>query len=200
MSPNSTRKVADSPPAFTLIEIMVVVAIMGLILTMGVPIVYKIWHQAPMSQAIRDLTDICKTARREAITQGRQVDLVFHPREGRAEVAAGITPKSSPAADLPPGAPLQLPPPPAPQGPSATAFSTPHSAKLSDKILIEMLDINKLRHEFRDDDVARIRFFPNGTCDELTLILVSDRGERREISLEVTTAMPSVESDPMKFR
>src|SRR5262249_11217045 len=41
--------------AFTLIEIMVVVAIMGVVLTMGVPIVYKAWHKAPMSKAISDI-------------------------------------------------------------------------------------------------------------------------------------------------
>jgi hypothetical protein len=63
-----------------------------------------------------------------------------------------------------------------------------------------MLDINKLRHDFLNDESARVRFLPNGTCDELTLILLSDRGERREIMLEITTGLATVESDPLKFR
>ena len=44
------------------------------------------------------------------------------------------------------------------------------------------------------------RFFPNGTCDELTLILLSEKGERCEILLEVTTGLADVEWDPNKFR
>ena len=66
--------------AFTLIEIMIVVGIMGIALTLGVPIVYKVWHRTPMVQAIRDFTMICGNARSQAILQGRPVDLVLHPR------------------------------------------------------------------------------------------------------------------------
>jgi hypothetical protein len=80
--------------------------------------------------------------------------------------------------------------------PSGAGLST----RLPDKVLIELMDINKLPHEFRDDDNARVRFFPNGTCDELTLVLVSDQNERREITLEVTTALANVESNPTRFR
>jgi type II secretory pathway pseudopilin PulG len=175
---------------------MIVVAIMGVVLTMGVPIVYKIRHRAPMSQAVADIVEVCSHARALAILQGRQVDVVFHPREGRFEVAAAPAP---PASVLPtPSAPIS----PAP-GPSANATSVPGaglSARLSDRVLIELMDINKLPHEFREDDVAHVRFYPNGTCDELTLVLVSDKNERREITLEVTTSLASVESDPRRFR
>jgi hypothetical protein len=66
-------------------------------------------------------------------------------------------------------------------------------------VIIELLDINKLGHEFRDDDFARVRFFPNGTCDELALVLLGEGGERREITLEVTTGLAGVESDVRKF-
>jgi hypothetical protein len=58
-----------------------------------------------------------------------------------------------------------------------------------------MLDINKWKHDFRDDELARVRFFPNGTSDELTLILSSDHGEQRGIVLEVTTGLASVLSE-----
>lgn len=64
--------------------------------------------------------------------------------------------------------------------------------------LIEMLDVN-LR-EYKDADVARVRFFPNGRCDEMTLIVQSDRGEWRKISLEITTGMATIDSDPNKWR
>jgi hypothetical protein len=169
---------------------------MGVVLTMGVPIVYKAWHKAPMSKAISDIVEVCSHARALAIMQGKEVDVVFHPREGRFEV-------SSPAASAqaqpgtPPG---QIPPAPAFPTNSVPSSGSGLSAQLSEKILIEMMDINKLPHEFRDDEVARVRFFPNGTCDELTLILVSDQNERREITLEITTGLANVESDPRRFK
>jgi hypothetical protein len=34
-----------------------------------------------------------------------------------------------------------------------------------------------------------VRFYPNGTCDELTLILASDKGEWKKITTEVTTGI-----------
>ena len=178
--------------AFTLIEIMLVVGIMGIVLTMGVPMVYKIWHRAPMIQAVRDVVEVCSNARRMAIMQGREVDVIFHPREGRLEVGSSTTnavPQPTPSSPSP--APSVNAPAPAGAG---------LSAHLSERVMIELMDINKLPHEFRDDDVAHVRFFPNGTCDELTLILVSDQNERREITLEITTGLANVESDPRRFR
>ena len=79
--------------AFTLIELMIVVGIMGIILAMGVPLVYKIWHKAPMQQAVKDVIEVCSHARALAIMQGHEVDVIFHPREGRLEV--GSTPAAS---------------------------------------------------------------------------------------------------------
>jgi prepilin-type N-terminal cleavage/methylation domain-containing protein len=184
--PGSTRNDAFG---FTLIEIMIVVAIMGIVLTMGVPIVYKAWHKAPMSQAISDVIEVCSHARALAIMQGKEVDVMFHPREGRLEVAATRTPASH-TATAASAAPLSL----------APVSGSGLSGHFSEKVLIELMDINKLPHEFRDDDFARVRFFPNGTCDELTLILVSDQMERREITLEITTGLASVESDPRRFK
>jgi hypothetical protein len=52
-----------------------------------------------------------------------------------------------------------------------------------------MLDINLL--EYKDSDEARVRFFPNGTSDEMTLVLQSG-DDYRKITLEVTTALTSV--------
>jgi hypothetical protein len=64
--------------------------------------------------------------------------------------------------------------------------------------MIEMLDVNLV--EYKDAEVVRVNFYPNGTCDEMTLILVSDRNEWRKISLEVTTSIVSVDADPNNWR
>jgi type II secretory pathway pseudopilin PulG len=171
---------------------MVVVGIMGVIMFIGVPIVYKASRRAPMSQAITGVIEVCSHARAQAVLQGREVDVIIYPREGRFEVGAAAVPAPSSAPPNFPGADR-----------SASTPSTPASGsslKLSDRVVIELLDINKLGHEFRDDDSARVRFFPNGTCDELSLVLLfPERSERREITLEVTTGLASVESDVRKF-
>ncbi len=56
-----------------------------------------------------------------------------------------------------------------------------------------MLDVNL--SEYKDQETARVRFYPNGTCDEMTLILRSDKGEQRGIVLEITTGLATVLND-----
>ena len=63
--------------------------------------------------------------------------------------------------------------------------------------MLDMVDVNFIEH--KDDDEAHVRFFPNGTSDEMTLILHSDNNEYREISLEITTGLASVQTDPQRF-
>lgn len=170
---------------------MIVVGIMGILMTTGVPIVYRAWKKAPMAKAISEVMEVCSNARAQAIMQGRQVDMVFYPSQGRFAVG-GAPAAASPAREAP-----------GTETAAAAGVSLPgsgNSGQLPESITIEMLDINKLKHDFRLDDVARVRFFPNGTCDELTLILLSDRNERCEILLEVTTGLAEVEWDPNKFR
>jgi Tfp pilus assembly protein FimT len=63
------------------------------------------------------------------------------------------------------------------------------SAALPDGVDIAMLDVNLL--DYGASDEARVRFFPNGTCDELTLVL-HFRDEWEKITLEFSTALASV--------
>jgi hypothetical protein len=167
---------------------MVVVGIMGLILGTGVPIVYKVLHRAPMAEALKGIQEVCSNARAQAIMQGREVDVVFHPREGRLEIASAAV---APA----PRTPEQVPQSNAAIPVPAASLQSSRAAKFSEHIRIDLLDINKLGHEFRDDEIAQVRFFPNGTSDELTIILSSDRGDQRGVVLEVTTALATVLSE-----
>jgi len=65
------------------------------------------------------------------------------------------------------------------------------SAQIPEDFEIEMLDINLW--EYRESEWARVRFYPNGTSDEMTLIVRSPKNEWKKISLEVTTGMASVD-------
>jgi len=169
---------------FTLIEIMVVVALMGIIMAMSVPMVYRLWHKAPMVKALRDVTEVLSRARAQAIMQNAPTEVVFHPRERTMAVAGSIgraPERQTDAEGL--GALEGTPPPPPRSGLNAT---------LGSSITIEMLDVNL--SEYKDADVAHVRFFPNGTCDEMTLILRSDKGEWYKIALEITTGLATVGS------
>lgn len=170
--------------AFTLIEIMVVVAIMGVILTIGIPPIYHMTKKEGMRKAVSDIWEVCNNARAQAIFRGSPVEVVFHPTERRFQIAGSSAPQSQDGPDF-------IEQKPVPQSASGMAGQFPED------IIIEMLDINLL--EYRDSETARVRFFPNGTSDELTLILRSSKNEWRMISLEVTTGRVSIESDPQKF-
>jgi type II secretion system protein H len=183
MQTRPASSVGSRRAAFTLIEIMVVVAIMGLILTMGIPSIYHLYKREGMRAAVNDFTDACSNARAQAILHGTPVELIFYPREKRYSFTGGGGP--------PPSSPLSAgdaeflgdkPAPPKSGGPGV----------FPEDITLEMLDINL--SEYRESDWARVRFFPNGTCDEMTVVLRSDKNEWRKISLEVTTGLASVEA------
>lgn len=159
---------------FTLLEIMVVVGIMGMIMAAGAPTLYRMFHKEGFRKTVNDLMDVCSTARAQAIMRDKTMEVVFHPREGRCEVEGA-------AAD------------------AGGWGGRAHSAKIAGGV-IQMLDINM--REYKDADAARVRFFPNGTSDEMTLILRSDKGEQCGISLEITTGLASFmnESDLQKLR
>jgi len=51
--------------------------------------------------------------------------------------------------------------------------------------------------EYNDAEVARVRFYPNGTSDEMRMILFDGR-DRFGIELEITTALANVVPDPLR--
>jgi len=150
---------------FTLIEIVLVVGIIGITLGMGAPSFYRAIKREPMRRALVGVADACDMARTQAILHGRTVSVVFDPIEGRYSVEGGAGLK----------------------GPRPDSAA---SGQIDDSIGIEMLDVNLI--EYREAEAAKVRFFANGTCDEFTLILHSDRNEWRKLTVEPTTGIVSV--------
>jgi len=136
--------------AFTLIEIMIVVGIIGLIAAMSVPSILLSLKKEGMRKAVGDMVDVCNDARSHAILSGQTTDVTFH------------------AAD------------------KSFASSNGKSATLPDGVDFAMLDINLM--DFSQSDVSRVRFFPNGTCDEMTVVLHSV-ADWRKITLEFSTGL-----------
>ena len=168
---------------------MIVVAIMAVVMTMSVPMVYHMFRKEGMRKAVTEVVEVCSNARRQAIMSGTMSELVFHPKEHRFEIS------SAPARPRPENGEA---PPITFDSPSHTSVDGGTAGVISERLIIEMLDVNLI--ECKDADEVRVRFYPNGTCDEMTLILHSDQGEWRKIALEVTTSLADVETDPNKFK
>jgi prepilin-type N-terminal cleavage/methylation domain-containing protein len=145
-----TAVVSQKSPrrAFTLIEVMIVVAIIGLVAAMGVPSFLQALRKDGMRKALSDVKENLDNARARAIVSGQTTEVVFNPLQ-----------------------------------------KSIGSTALPDGVEIAMLDINLL--DYGATEEARVRFFPNGTCDELTLVLHS-RDEWEKITLEFSTALASV--------
>lgn len=149
--------------AFTLIEIMVVVGLLAIIIALGAPTIYQGLSKEPMRRTLTGLRDAFAEARASAILSGKQTTVVFSPRE-RTFSSQGVITKRR--ADV------------------QTSGSIP------DSIMVEMLDINLLN--YLETDSAPVRFFPNGTCDEFTLVLRGPKGDWFKIVLEPTTGIMTV--------
>ena len=149
--------------AFTLIELMVVVVIFGIVMSMGVPAVYRAFRKDPLRQMVADIEEACHQARAQAIMQGTPATIVVR--------ADGV---SGPSISAP--------------FPEDVGITT---VKLSGRI-------------YTPEDLDRIgeisaHFYPNGTCDDVTISLLSSQNEVRSIELEWVTGMITV-SDPSNWR
>ena len=172
--------------AFTLIELMVVVGILAVVMTIAIPSIYQTMHKDSLRAAVSDVMEMCSHARAYSILNGVETGLRIRPGDRQLEVVLFSGRSSSTDESM--GEPCA-----APAGPAGIA-----PVRLPNSVRFEMVDVNFIEYKDREEAVAR--FYPNGTSDEMTLILLSDQGESRKISLEVVTALADLETDPMKFR
>lgn len=156
---------------FTLIELMMVVAIVGLMMATGVPAILSVTREAPLRKAVNDVMDICRAARAQAILHGQTTIVVFHPLQKQVALSGGADASGTSATPARVGGPAV------------------NSTQFDSSVAIEGLGINNF--DYTESDEGRVRFFANGTSDEMTLVL-SSGGEYRKITLEVTTALASV--------
>jgi prepilin-type N-terminal cleavage/methylation domain-containing protein len=162
----------DRAGAFTLLESMVVVAIIGLVAAMSVPSILQMRREAPMRRAVNDVLEVCERARAGAVLKNTTATIVFHPRDGSLDLENG-------------DANLALS--------TRIGKGAVMSTRFDPSVTVEGLGINL--KDWTEAANAPVRFFDNGTCDEMTLILAC-AGERQVITLELATALPTVKSLP----
>jgi len=81
---------------YTLIELMIVVAIIGLVAAMGLPALDRMLIKRGMRKAVSDISDVCLTARARAIFSGHTVSVLFRPPDRSFAVEGGGSSHGSP--------------------------------------------------------------------------------------------------------
>ena len=121
-----------SAGAFTLIEIMLVVGILAIVATMGLPAIYRAYQKEDLRQAVSDIMEVCSNARAQAILRGTTVELSIRPHERLLSFSGAAPARAADAGERLPGN-LAVP------GPRSGT-----SAHISDRLIIEMVDVNSL--------------------------------------------------------
>jgi Tfp pilus assembly protein FimT len=172
---------------------MVAVGIMAVLLSIAIPKLYTDMHKDSMRKAVTDVMELCASARAQAILDGTTTELRIRPAEGAFSVG-GASARSAEDA----GTGRYMLDAKHTGGGTSSGERGASSVKLSPSIRVEGLGVNG--EDWTEDEEARVRFYANGTCEEMSIVLLSDRGERRNIYLEVVTGMAEYEVDPVKFK
>ena len=161
---------------FTLIELMVVIGLILIMFTVGIPTFAKAHNQRPMKVATEQLMEVLSTARAQAIVRGTTVELRMNPQEYTFDVSA-----SGPSTELDQRV-----------AEGSDAFKKGRfNMTLPDEIGIELLDVNYV--PYKEEESAALKFFSNGTSQEFTVVIRSITGEYRKISVEPITARANYE-------
>jgi type II secretion system protein H len=166
---------------FTLVEIMIVVAVIAIVFAIGAPSFVQVVQKEPMRQAVSDVVEALGQARAQAILRGVTVQFRL-TGEGVLEVL--------PADDRTHGASLVGFDDPSDEGEREVPRAM-FSARLHHDVAMSLMEVN-FRSQM-DAEEARVKFYPNGTCDDFTVVLEHGR-EMRRVWVDPITALADVET------
>lgn len=195
---------ASGAGGFTTIELMFAIAIGALLMLTAIPAVRGL-QKPPLVRGVNDFVEACRQARAQAILGNRAMQVVIH--NGGSDLGVEPAPLTDPSAmafapatsasgepavaflgDL--GSGNSVPAAGSAKGTSAGLAMKPFSAAFADGVAFEQLLVN--RRNQMQEETAQIRFYPNGTCDELDAVLAFERRDAQRISLEVLTGQATV--------
>lgn len=176
--------------AFTLLEVLIVIGMAAMVMAISIPFVKHTIRRDAVYRAVHVVEDACHNARALAILNNASAELVIRPLEKQFRVQPGSrslarpVPVSRDTLDEDPEAP------PRSRNPMREA-PKPFAGQLDEDVGIEMLDVNFT--DLRDAEEARVRFHPNGTSDEFTIVMRIGNTAWRKITLDLMTATPTLE-------
>lgn len=193
----------ESSLAFTLLEILVVVAIMGIVFSISIPFMNTaITGNRGINGAMRMVQEACSDARALAILKQSTAVFSIHS-DGSIDVRAGGSSGRGRAGSPDVAgnewrAPEQSSGVVGPGGGGRVEMKLKYPAKLPEGVGVEAILANGM--DATELEKAEVRFYPDGTCDEFNVILIyPETGERRQVWLEITTSLADIETDPAKF-
>ena len=134
---------------FTLVEMMVVVAIMGLLLGLAMLNFRAISQKEPLEQAVSDVEGLCRIARTEAIVKSRPMDLTINSETGQLLLSTAPQATNSPDSET-----------------GVEEAVVIDQASLPSDVEMEII----IPEDIMDSEtpgVVVIRFYPNGTAEPL---------------------------------
>jgi len=164
---------------FTLIELLVAIAIGLIILGLAVPVLREI-RRPPLTQATKDFLDACGHARNRAIMEGVPTQLVI--REAGAEISVEAAPYGVV------GATNGVSPDSFVANADQTGVGPSFLRRIDDPdVAFEAISVNQ--RSFMEAPATAVRFFPNGTADQLDAVLSWRRSEARRLTVEAMTGL-----------
>ena len=175
----TSRQPRPEQAGFTLLELMMVAAIILLVLAWGMPNMLRAVQKQGMNKAVADLMEGCHQARAYAILTGEPAELVIRAEDGQMMVRKAAAPRLMRQSGG--------------QAVGVSAAGKAQEGKLTgfrrafdEDIALEMFDVNFADQMQFPEGI--VRFYPNGTSDELTIVLLSTTNQRRKVSLDPVTA------------
>ena len=144
---------------FTLVEMMVVVAIMGLLLGLAMLNFRAISQKEPLEQAVSDVEGLCRRARTEAIVKSRPMDLTIN--SGTSQLLLSTAPHAVNTLDSETGLLIA----------TVEEVIVIDQASLPPDVEMEII----IPEDIMDSEtpgVVVIRFYPNGTAEPLQGLIV----------------------------
>ncbi|MDX1950931.1 MAG: type II secretion system protein [Verrucomicrobiota bacterium] len=166
---------------FTLVEVMIVVALLGIVLATGLPGIGRMLSKDQLTTAVRDTVEGCKLARDRAILQGKRYQFVVRQSgELFIQEAPEVTVALSEGQSL-----ESMEEKPVAETSSGTLMSG-FPRKLGEDVAIQLIDVNFIDHMERPE--ARVTFYPNGTSDEFTVVYAG-KGGQRQVTVDIITGI-----------
>jgi len=170
--------------AFTLIELMIVISIMAVVMSLSIPAFYRSLEKDTIRKATQQILDWSADARAQAIISGRPCNLVIHPfdRTFTRELAPNALQTDEERMLEQAQEEIKA----RTQAPDATGRAAADT--LPADISIMFVGVNFVA-ELQNLEAVPVRFYPNGTADEFTMLITSDGGAVRKFTMDVATGV-----------
>jgi hypothetical protein len=156
----------------------------------AVPFIGGLMNERPLVQTTNDIMEALSHARAQAILHSKPSVLEIRPQERTLRALAagsGASGKKDEATQFISNDTAG----------SSSEVSGIYTAKIHEDVIVSMIEVNFM--DKRDAPVAKVHFYPNGTCDMFAIVLEMD-GQFRMIQRDMLTGIAEFETDPQKFQ